>query len=70
MNMDSISILDELLGVLAAQGVSIRKTAMGGDGGGVCMVRGAAKALRSVIDVEKIFLKPQLRMFIEQYGSD
>lgn len=86
--MDSISILEELLSVLAGQGVAIRKTAMGGDGGGLCMVRGAntffvdtqgdametavkaAKALKSVIDVEKIFLKPQIRVFIEQYGSD
>jgi hypothetical protein len=77
---DSISILEDLLVVLAAQGVLIRKTAMGGEGGGLCKVRGAntffvdtqgdsmetavkaAKALRSVVDVEKIFLKPHRRI--------
>ncbi|OHB58059.1 MAG: hypothetical protein A2Y07_00840 [Planctomycetes bacterium GWF2_50_10] len=86
--MDSISILDELLGLMAGQGITMRKGPMGGDGGGLCKLRGsttffvdtqadtmemavkAAKALVSMVDMEKIFIKPQLRQFIDQYSAD
>jgi hypothetical protein len=38
--MDSTAILDELLGLLEAQNVVIRRDSLGGDGGGLCDIKG------------------------------
>ncbi len=38
--MDSAAILDELLGLLEAQNVVIRRDALGGAGGGLCSIKG------------------------------
>jgi hypothetical protein len=38
--MDSAAILDELLALLEAQDVIIRRDALGGGGGGLCNIKG------------------------------
>lgn len=38
--MDSAAILDELLALLEAQNVTIRREALGGVGGGLCCIKG------------------------------
>jgi hypothetical protein len=82
--MDSAAILDELLELLEAQNVVIRRDALGGTGGGLCDIKGkhiffldtqassaeaaakCAEALAKVADVEKVYMKPQLREIVEK----
>ena len=82
--MDSTAILDELLGLLEAQNVIIRRDALGGAGGGLCSIKGkniffldtqastaeiaakCAEALAKVADIEKLYIKPQVRELIEK----
>ena len=83
--MNSAAILDELVGLLEAQGVIIRRDALGGGGGGLCNIKGkniffldtqascgettaqCAQAFAKVADVEKIYIKPEIRQIIEKY---
>jgi hypothetical protein len=85
--MDAGGILDEILSLLESGGVAIRRAAMGGEGSGLCKLRGkdvffldveeplaeaAAKAAGAVsrsIDIERVYLKPEVRDFIEVAGS-
>jgi hypothetical protein len=82
--MDSTAILDELLGLLEGQNVIIRRDALGGDGGGLCSIKGknifyldtqanvtetaakCAEALIKVADVEKLYIKPQIRELLDK----
>jgi len=82
--MDEQRILEELLGLLEANGVIIREEPMGGSGGGLCTIKGknifykdtqasivniailCAQAIVNVVeDIEQIYIKPEIREFIE-----
>jgi hypothetical protein len=81
--MDNKAILDELLDLLEAKGVKIRKDSLGGGGSGLCKIKGeylffldmdsssyevavsCAKAVNEIVDIETIYLKPEIRDFIE-----
>jgi hypothetical protein len=81
--MNEQRILDELLEILEANGVSIRHEQMGGGAGGLCTIKGkhiffvdtqsssadvaaaAAEAVRKVVDIEKVYIRPEIREFIE-----
>ena len=83
--MDEQRILDELLSLLEAQGVSIRSEPLGGTGGGLCTVKGeaiffvdtqgpssevaahCAEAVAKLVDIEKIYIRPEVRDFIENF---
>jgi len=85
--MNEQSILDELLALLDANGVTIRNEPLGGSGGGLCTVKGqriffvdtqatsavsaamCAEAVSKVVDVEQIYIKPQIRQFIENNNN-
>jgi hypothetical protein len=80
--MDSQAILDNLLTLLDANGVKIRREALDGAGGGLCNLKGrqiffvdtdsdtaetasvCAAAVADCVDLEKVYLKPQVRDFI------
>jgi hypothetical protein len=82
--MDTKAVLDEMLNLLEAKGVKIRKDSLGGGGSGLCKIKddylffldldsssyevavSCAKAVNEIIDIEAIFLKPEVREFIEQ----
>ena len=77
-------ILQELLGLLEANGVLIRHEAMGGAGGGLCRVRDkmiyffdsdssvaeaaavCARALGEAVDVDNVYMRPEVREFVEK----
>ena len=81
--MDKQRMLDELLGLLEGQGVTIRSEPLGGSGGGLCAVKGTniffldtqassadtaaccAEALGKVLDLESVYMRPEVREFIE-----
>jgi hypothetical protein len=81
--MNEQRILEELLAMLEANGVTIRHESLGGAAGGLCTVKGqhiffvdtqcssadtaasAAEAVRKVIDIEKVYMRPEIREFIE-----
>ena len=85
--MNEQRILDELLALLEANGVSIRDEPLGGSGGGLCTMKGqhiffrdtqapsavsaamCAEAVSKVADIEQIYIKPEVREFIENYCS-
>ena len=82
--MNEQRILDELMALLAGGGVTIRREPLGGNGGGLCAVRGqnvffldteagsgesaalCAAAVRKVLDIESIYIRPEVRQFIEE----
>ena len=81
--MDDQRILSELLKLLDANNVKIRTEPLGGQGGGLCCVKGenfffldsqaparesaslCANALCKLVDLEEIYLRPEIREFIE-----
>ena len=81
--MNEQRILEELLALLEANGVAIRKEPLGGSGGGLCTVKGQAiffvdtqapsaevaalcsQAVSKIINIEQIYIKPEIRQFIE-----
>jgi hypothetical protein len=83
--MDSVAILDELLCLVQAQNVPVRRVSLDGEGGGLCKVRGqdvffvdtqadladtaakCAEALAKVVDIESIYIKPEIREILEKY---
>ena len=85
--MDEQGILQELLALLEANGVTIRSEPLGGSGGGLCTVKGkyiffldtqapsvaaavqSAEAVPKVADIEQIYIKPQVRQFIEDHSN-
>lgn len=85
--MNEQNILDELLALLEANGVTIRNEPLGGSGGGLCSIKGepiffvdtqassavsvaiCAEAVSKVLDIEQIYVKPQVRQFIEDNSN-
>ena len=85
--MDDRDILDALLELLGNCRVEVRKVPLGGQGGGLCRLRGkavffadadasvgettalAAQAVRQNMDIEGVYLRPQIREVIERYRS-
>lgn len=81
--MNEQRILEELLALLEANGIVIRKEPLGGSGGGLCTVKGQAiffvdtqapaaevaalcsQAVSKTINIEQIYIKPEIRQFIE-----
>jgi hypothetical protein len=82
--MNKQQILEELLVLLEADGVVIRREELGGSGGGICALKGqavffldtqassaetatlCADAVLKKVDIEKVFIKPEVREFIEK----
>ncbi len=85
--MNEQRILEELLALLEANGVTIRREQLGGSGGGLCTVKGetiffldtqassaesaavCAEAVPKRVDIEKIYIKPEIRKFIEHHSE-
>ncbi len=85
--MNEQGILQELLALLEANGVTVRSEPLGGNGGGLCMVKGkhiffldteapsivaaalCAEAVPRVADIEQIYIRPQVRQFIEDHSN-
>jgi len=81
--MNEQRILEELLALLEANGVTVRSEPLDGSGGGLCTVKGryiffrdtqacsadvaalGAEALAKVVDIETVYMRPQVRQFIE-----
>jgi hypothetical protein len=84
--MNKHKILEELLGILEANGVKIREEPLGGSGGGLCSVKGqqiffvdtqapadtmaviCAEAVPRVVDIEQVYIKPEIREFLEYHS--
>jgi len=85
--MNEQGILQELVALLEASGVTVRSEPLGGSGGGLCTVKGkhiffldteassivaavlCAEAVPKVADIEQIYIKPQVRQFIEDHSN-
>ena len=85
--MNEQMILQELLALLEANGITVRNEPLGGSGGGLCTIKGeriffvdtqapsiivaaiCAEAVSKVVDIEQIYIKPQIRQFIETNSS-
>lgn len=81
--MNEQRILEELITLLEANGVRIRRESLAGGVGGLCSVKGeyiffvdtqsgsadvaalAAEAVAKIVDIEAIYLRPEIRQFIE-----
>ncbi len=81
--MTDHQILEELLALLEANGVTVRNESLGGAGGGLCTIKGShvffhdtdassaeaastcAEAVTKIIDIESIYLRPEVRDFVE-----
>jgi hypothetical protein len=81
--MDEQRILEELLALLEASNVRIRREPLGGRGGGLATMKSGnvffvdteaaraevaalcAEAVARLLDIETIYLKPEIRQFIE-----
>ena len=82
--MNKQMMLEDLLALLEAEGVNIRKEPLGGSGGGVCMIKGkklffvdtqaplaetaalCADAVSKAVDIENIYVRQEVREFIEK----
>ena len=85
--MNTQMILEELLGLLEANGVAIRRERLGGNAGGLCKVKDewiffldteststesaahCAEAVLNRVDTEKIYIRPEVREFINKFGK-
>jgi hypothetical protein len=85
--MNEQRILEELLAMLEAKGVTIRHEPLAGAAGGLCTIKGkhiffadtqspsadvaavAAEAVRKVVDIEAIYIRPEIRQFIESNSA-
>jgi len=85
--MNKQRILDDLLALLQANGVTIRREPLGGSGGGLCTLKNehiffvdtqassaemaalSAEAVSKVADIEKVYIRPEVRQFIENYTN-
>jgi hypothetical protein len=81
--MNDQRVLDELLALLEANRVVIRREPLGGRGGGLASLKGGnvffvdteatsaevavlcAEAVARLVDIEAIYLCPEIRQFIE-----
>ena len=80
-------ILEELLELMEANGVAVRREPLGGSGGGLCMLKNeqiffvdtqassaetaalCAEAVPKVVDIERVYIKPEVREFIENCSN-
>jgi len=85
--MNDQRILEELLALLEAQNVKIRREPLGGRGGGLAAMKGetlffvdteatsaevaalCADAVRKLVDIETIYLRPEVRLFLEGHAD-
>ena len=85
--MNEQRILEDLLALLEANGITVRNEPLGGSGGGLCTVKGeqiffvdtqassaevaglCAEAVSKMVDTENIYIKPEIRQFIEEHGN-
>lgn len=85
--MDDRDILEALFELLGNCQVEVRKAPLGGQGGGLCRLRGravffadadasvgetmvlAVQAVRQCMDIEGVYLRPQIREIIDRYRS-
>lgn len=83
--MNEYRILEELIGLLEQNGVTIRKEPLGGNGGGLCTVKEksiffvdiqasstdmavlCAEAVVEKVNIENIYILPEVRQFIEKH---
>lgn len=81
--MNETDILEEILQILDSNDIEIRRESLGGNGGGLCKIKGktvffvdrqaspaetsviASRAVKECIDIEKTYIKPEIREFIE-----
>ncbi|MFH1371595.1 MAG: hypothetical protein ABII09_09970 [Planctomycetota bacterium] len=81
--MNEQRILEELLTLLEANSITIRREPLAGGVGGLCTVKGqriffvdtqsdsadvaalAAEAVSKIVDIEAVYLRPEIRQFIE-----
>jgi len=81
--MNEADILEEILQILEDNDIEIRRESLGGNGGGLCRIKGkpvffvdqqagsadmaiiAAEAVKECVDLEKTYIKPEVREFIE-----
>jgi hypothetical protein len=85
--MNKQRILEELLIILEANGVKIREEPLGGNGGGLCSIKGqrtffvdtqapsaemaeiCAEAVSQVVDIEQMYIRPEIREYIEVHSK-
>jgi hypothetical protein len=85
--MNEQRILEEMLALLEAQNVKIRREPLGGRGGGLAAMKGeklffvdteaasaevatlCADAVLKLVDIETIYLRPEVRLFLESHGG-
>ena len=85
--MNEQRILEEILAMLEANSVNIRREPLGGNGGGLCAMKGrqiffvdtqapsavvaamCAQAVPKVVDIEQVYIKSEVRQFIESYNN-
>ena len=83
--MNEQIILEQLIAILEANGVSIRNEPLGGSGGGLCTIKNekiffidtqassaemapiCAEVIARTIDIEQMYIKPEVRQYIETY---
>ncbi len=81
--MENTAILNDLLAILEQNGFCLRREALGGEGSGLCKIKGkivffvdtqaqaietarsCAVAINELIDIEALYMRPELRQFIE-----
>ena len=86
--MDEQGILEELWSLLDASGIAIRREPLGGNGGGLCVIKGenilfvdtqasagemamiCAEAVPKMVDIETVYIRPEVRQFIENYSTN
>jgi hypothetical protein len=85
--MNEQRIVEELLALLEANHVKIRREPLGGRGGGLASMKGenlffvdteassadvaalCADAVRKLVDIETIYLRPEIRLFLESQAD-
>ncbi len=85
--MNDQRILEELLALLEAKNVKIRREPLGGRGGGLASMKNeaiffvdteassaevaalCADAVLKLVDIEKIYLRPEVRLFLEGHAD-
>ena len=85
--MNEQRMVEELLALLEANQVKIRREPLGGRGGGLACMKGeslffvdtqassaevaalCADAVRKLVDIETIYLRPEVRLFLENHAD-
>lgn len=85
--MNKQQILDEMLELLDASAVTVRREPLGGSGGGLCCINGkniffldtqsddgellqnCSDAVLKMVNIEDIYIRPEVRQYIEIRSS-